>query len=165
MRRRALFSMQPPPSVAGLSRLQRACFTYLYGSPPGGYATLPVGPWAASLRQLCASYATLLASGELLAAAGGLEQLCVSGRDFAGAVRPDFPPAALEFFEAAIERFWRWCTEHPTLRELHFELDSYAQRQAALVAAVEALTPARPALGVHRHVDSLPISGAFFHSV
>ena len=160
MRRRALFNMQPPASVAGLGRLQRACFTYSYGNPPGGYAALPNGPWAASLRQLCASYDTLLLSGELLAAAGGLEQLCVSGR-FAGAVRPDFPPAALE---AASERFWRWCAEHPPLRELHFELDSYAPPQATFVAAVEALTPARPALGVHRHVDSLPVSGAFFHS-
>lgn len=99
--RRALFNMQPPPAVAGLARLQRACFTYSYGDPPGGYAALPAGPWAASLRQLCTSYDTSLLSRQLLEAAGQLEQLGVAGRDFAGAVGREFPAATLSAASAS----------------------------------------------------------------
>ena len=60
-----------PPSVAGLSQLQRACFI---GSAAASAPTaLPIGPWANSLRQLATSLDAVLLSGELLAAAGKLE--------------------------------------------------------------------------------------------
>ncbi|PRW51148.1 putative LRR receptor-like serine threonine- kinase [Chlorella sorokiniana] len=73
---------QPPPSVGGLSRQERACFMpkIAAGMPAAPATALPAGPWAASLRKLGASYDTLLLSGALLETFSQLERLtCFAG--------------------------------------------------------------------------------------
>lgn len=147
----------PPPCIADLPSLQRACFLDFLGDDgyaddalPLAHGALPDGPWSASLRQLGASYSTLLLSGPLLAAAGQLEQLGV----FKGGLAAEPSDAS--------ERFWRWCAAHPPLRELHIEMARYrALPSPSFMAAVEALQAARPALQVHHHVGSSPFSDAF----
>lgn len=131
---RALIRGQPPPSVAALSRLQRACFLRFGHQPP---AALPAGTWAASLRHLATDYDTLLLSRRLLAAAGQLEELAVLGGYLA-----DEP-------SRASERFWRWCAVHPPLRRLRIELERLGGVGAPFLESVAALRTARPALRVH----------------
>lgn len=144
-------SFRPPPSVAGLRRLQRACF--LIGEEVIA-AALPTGPWADSLRQLGAPFNVLLLSGELLAAAGQLERLGVLGGDLAAA--PD----------AASERLWCWCAAHPPLRQLHIELERLEPIPPSILAVVARLTRAQPALLVEcHHGPRAPFSDAFYHEV
>lgn len=128
----------PPPSIAGLARLQRACFSRSCETdcPPGA---LPTGPWASSLQQLGATYETLLLSSQLLAAATRLEELAVLGGDLTAAPSD------------ASKRFWRWCAEHPALQQLQVELDARELASAAFTAAEHGLRDARPALRVHCH--------------
>lgn len=158
---RALIRGQPPPSVAGLSSLQRACFLPFHGGPHWQpTAPLPLGPWAASLRQLFTDFETLLFSSELLAAAGQLEQVGVLGGDL-GAER-----------NAASERFWRWCFRHQPLRQLHIEMETLALPGVGshFVGAVNAMHGMRPELQVHCQAESgvvlfSPSVRAFQHHV
>ena len=143
----------PPPSVARLSQLQRARFTSVAfekageepdfvafeeageePDPPDG--GLPAGPWAAGLRQLGASYDTLLLSSEALAAAGQLEQLDVCGGDFGAAPTE------------ASKGFWQWCRGHAPLQSLYLLMDGERLVHPSLVAALRGLRDARPRLRV-----------------
>lgn len=68
----------PPPSVAGLARLERACFyRFTFGHNYQAPVALPVGPWTGSLRQLYTDFETLLLSAELLGAASRLQEVYV----------------------------------------------------------------------------------------
>lgn len=75
--------MQPPPSIAGMTRLRRACF--LDRKHGGAARALPAGPWAAGLCQLGALYDALVLSEEALEAAGQLEELYVMRGDVGAA--------------------------------------------------------------------------------
>lgn len=150
---RALIRTPAPPSVACLSRLQRACFC--------GWSedALPPGPWAASLQLLGASYGALIRSGQLLDASGKLEQLHVLGGKRGAGGQP-----------VDSERFWRWCTSHAPLRQLHVELQRGAEVCSSIPVGMNALRDARPALRVHCRADrwydsDSPFVRAFRHSI
>lgn len=141
---------RPPPSIAGLARLQRVCFL------PGDFfplEALPTGPWTSSLRQLGASYRILLLSGPLLAAATQLEQLGVLEAD-----------SSTEPGEAR-ERFWRWCAEHPPLQQLHIELNYSDAVPTPLLLAINELQGARPALQVLCHTGLAHFPALFEYDV
>lgn len=143
---------QLPPAIAGLSRLERACFSNM--NEPPAPAALPAGPWAGSLRRLCSSYKTLLLSGELLGAAGRLERLDVLCGDYVASCGD----------ASDRERFWRWCEGHPPLRQLHLSLGY--QVSSHVTVAINALRDVRPALRVEcriRHGNSF--EEEFEHSV
>lgn len=132
-----------PASIAGLGRLQRACFWRGEEAPaPVPPAALPMGPWAGSLRELGAPYDTLVLSGDLLTAAGRLETLTV--------MRGDLMAADSD----ASARFWWWCATHPPLQVLIVDLGN-SPVGGAFVVALNQLRNARPALGcVLWHVGS-----------
>lgn len=128
----------PPPSVAGLSRLKRACFEPQSDPWEASRAALPTGAWSGSLRQLAASHSVLLLSHQLLAAAGRLEQLTV--------IDVSCTKLGAEPDDAEGRRFLRWCATHPSLQQVYFEEVPTAP---GLLAAVDVLRAARPALQVH----------------
>ena len=110
-----------------------------------------MGPWAASLRQLGAPYSVLRASGELLAAAGQLEHLCILG----GSLVVESNAEA----RAASQGFWRWCTAHPPLRQLQIDLQPATAVSSSLL---DGLLGARPALQVQYCADNVFVSGSSF---
>lgn len=138
---------QPPPSIAGLSRLRRACFpTRASDTTPG--AALPAGPWAASLRQLGARFEVLLFSPELLAAASQrLEEVGVAGGSF----------SASSNAYGQQRRFWQWCTAHPPLCNLHIQLHHFEKVVPTFVAAMNDLRDERQALQVHCRASVTPL--------
>ena len=143
----------PPPCVAGLARLQRACF-HADVRLAGSAADLPDGPWAGSLRQLGTSYEVLLRSDALLAAATQLEQLHVMK---AGWLLGTWTPACLAF--------WEWCRRHPLLQQLHIRLAPFDTVPGAFVAALNQLRNERPALQVQLHEFDTPMCSSLFHHV
>lgn len=129
----------PPPSVAGLAGLRRACFAGNEFESDDEPSSLPDGPWAASLRTLGASYALLQHSGRLLAAAHGLEQLGVLGCSTA------------EGGQQEEGGCWERVAALPQLQLLQVDALVDEQVPAALLAAVSALQGARPGLRVLWH--------------
>lgn len=128
----------PPPSITHLSRLRRVCFLPHTGdadTPEPPAAALPVGPWAGSLQQLAAPFEVLLLSGQLLAAAGRLEQVS----------------ALAGVYAADGQTFWHWAATHRPLRQLRYERFRTLLLPRAFKAALRALRSARPELQVRSY--------------